>query len=105
MMRAEEFMLVVMVDIWVKEGTEQAFGDATRENVTHSRTEPGIAAFDLLVDPGDPAHFMLVEVYRDAAAPAAHKETAHYQRWRATVEAMMKRPRSSAKWETLDAGY
>lgn len=98
-------MLVVMVDVTVKDGMEWAFRDATLDNVAHSRKEVGIAAFDLLVDPINPAHFMLVEVYRDASAPALHKETAHYQRWRDSVETMMKVPRSSTKWETLDAGY
>lgn len=98
-------MLVVMVDILVKDGAETAFRDASVENVKQSRTEPGIAAFDLLEDPANPAHFMLVEVYRDAGAPASHKETAHYLLWRATVEDMMRVPRCATKWETLDARY
>jgi quinol monooxygenase YgiN len=98
-------MLVVMVDVKVKAGSEAAFVTATAENAKNSRLEPGIAAFDVLVDPNDGTHFTLIEVYRDAQAPAAHKHTAHYEIWRSTVEPMMREPRSSQKWETLDAKY
>ena len=41
---------------------------------------------------------VLVEVYRDEAAAAAHKDTAHYQRWRDAVAPMMARPRQSARY-------
>ncbi|MBL7017270.1 MAG: antibiotic biosynthesis monooxygenase, partial [Kiritimatiellales bacterium] len=33
--------------------------------------------------------------------PVAHKETAHYAKWRDTVADMMAVPRSSIKFETL----
>jgi quinol monooxygenase YgiN len=32
----------------------------------------------------DASKFVLVEVYKDAAAPGKHKETAHYATWRDT---------------------
>jgi quinol monooxygenase YgiN len=51
---------------------------------------------------------VLVEVYRTAAAPAAHKETAHYATWRDTVAPMMASPRSSVKFANVfpdDAGW
>jgi quinol monooxygenase YgiN len=98
-------MLVVMVDVKVKPGTEGAFVTATTENAKNSRQESGIAAFDVLVDPNDSTHFTLIEVYRDAQAPALHKQTAHYETWRSTVESMMREPRSSQKWQTVDAEY
>ena len=43
---------------------------------------------------------MLVEVYRDAEASAAHKETPHYATWRDTVADMMARPRESTKFDS-----
>jgi autoinducer 2-degrading protein len=43
----------------------------------------------------------VVEVYRDADAPAEHKKTAHYQTWRDTVAEMMAEPRSSVKYDTI----
>ena len=60
--------------------------------------EPGIARFDVVQDTADPTHFVLVEAYRTADAPAAHKETAHYALWRDTVADMMAEPRSSVKF-------
>ena len=51
----------------------------------NSIQEPGIARFDVVQQTDDPTRFVLVEVYRDADAPARHKETAHYQTWRDTV--------------------
>jgi quinol monooxygenase YgiN len=41
---------------------------------------------------------VLVEIYRSADAPAAHKETDHYKRWRDTVADMMAEPRTSKKY-------
>jgi quinol monooxygenase YgiN len=56
----------------------------------------------------DATRFVLVEVYRTPAAPAAHKETAHYALWRDTVAPMMADPRTSVKYASLfpaDAGW
>jgi len=94
-------MLAVHVNIQVKPDSIDAFIAATEENARNSLQEPGIARFDFVQDRDDPGHFMLVEVYKDAAAPAAHKETAHYAQWRDTVADMMAAPRASIKFETL----
>ena len=46
--------------------------------------------------PDDPTRFVLVEVYRNAEAPAQHKATAHYQAWAAVALDMMAEPRTRA---------
>ena len=72
------------------------------KNARHSAQEEGVARFDVLQDKDDPSQFVLVEVYKDAdRAPVAHKETAHYQEWRATVADMMAEPRSARKFDNL----
>ncbi len=63
-----------------------------------SREEPGIARFDVLSDRAEPTHVVLVEIYRDEAAAAAHKDTSHYQRWRDTVAPMMARAREATRY-------
>lgn len=88
-------LLVVHVDIAVVPDQVEAFLAATDANATASRQESGILRFDVLLDRVDPAHVVLVEVYRDAAAAAEHKETPHYATWRDTVAPMMARPRTS----------
>lgn len=97
-------MLIVHVHARVKPEFIEAFRQATAENARHSVREPGIARFDVLQREDDPAQFVLVEVYRNAAAPAAHKETAHYQAWRDTVAGMMAEPRASVKFANVFPG-
>lgn len=91
-------MLVVHVHVRVKPECVEAFKAATLANARASVQEPGIAAFDVVQQADDPTRFVLVEAYRTPAAPAAHKETAHYATWRDTVATMMAEPRASVKF-------
>jgi quinol monooxygenase YgiN len=94
-------MLVVHVSVHVKAGCVEAFTAASLENARQSVREPGIARFDVVQQEDDPTRFVLVEAYRTPTAPAAHKETAHYQLWRDTVAPMMAEPRSSVKFANV----
>jgi autoinducer 2-degrading protein len=94
-------MLVVHVHVHVKSEYVEAFKAATLENARHSVQEPGCAGFDVVQHQDDPAKFVLVEAYRTADSPAAHKETKHYQVWRDTVASMMAEPRTSVKYSNL----
>jgi (4S)-4-hydroxy-5-phosphonooxypentane-2,3-dione isomerase len=61
--------------------------------------EPGIARFDFLEQQDDSTRYVLIEAYRSPEAAAAHKETAHYAKWRDTVASMMAEPRQSVKYK------
>lgn len=101
-------MLVVHVHVHVKPECVAAFKTATLANAAASVREPGIARFDVTQQSDDPARFVLVEAYRTADAPAAHKATAHYAAWRDAVETMMAEPRRSVKYANVfpdDAGW
>ena len=91
-------MYVVCVDVFVKAGHEQDFIAATEQNHRGSLQESGALRFDVLQGLEDPTRFFLYEVYRDAAALDAHKQTEHYQTWRDTVAAWMARPRQGTKY-------
>jgi (4S)-4-hydroxy-5-phosphonooxypentane-2,3-dione isomerase len=93
--------IVVHVTVRVKPESVDAFRDATLVNARASVTEPGIARFDVLQDRDVPTTFVLVEIYRSAEAPAAHKETEHYKRWRDTVAEMMAEPRTSRRYASV----
>jgi (4S)-4-hydroxy-5-phosphonooxypentane-2,3-dione isomerase len=93
--------IVVHVTVRVKPEAVDAFREATLVNARASVTEPGIARFDVLQDRDTPTTFVLVEIYRSADAPAAHKETEHYKRWRDTVADMMAEPRTSLKYVSV----
>jgi len=94
-------MLIVHVHVQVKPECVAAFQTATLLNARLSRLELGVLGFDVLQSADDPATFVFVEIYRDAAAAAAHKETPHYPVWRDTVAPMMAQPRSSVKFTRL----
>lgn len=91
-------MLVVHVHVRVKPEFVEAFKVASLANAQASVREPGIARFDVVQQADDPTRFVLIEAYRTAAAPAAHKETAHYAAWRDAVAPMMAEPRTSVKF-------
>ncbi len=91
-------MLIVHVHIRVKPESINDFVEATRENARNSISEPGIARFDVVQQSDDPAKFVLVEVYRNLGAPAEHKRTSHYAKWRDTVAGMMAEPRWSIQF-------
>ncbi|MFM8331814.1 MAG: antibiotic biosynthesis monooxygenase, partial [Candidatus Methylumidiphilus sp.] len=74
---------------------------ATRANHEASIQEPGNRRFDVLQDPQDPTRFILYEAYASAEDAAAHKQTAHYARWRDTVADMMASPRQGVPMRGL----
>ena len=94
-------MLIVHVHVHVKPECLEAFRQATLDNARNSVREPGIARFDVTQQADDPTRFTLVEAYRTAEAPAAHKATAHYARWRDAVADMMAEPRTAVKYANL----
>jgi len=94
-------MLVIHVHVHVKPDCVEAFKEATRLNARLSLLELGVLHFDVLQQQDDPDRFVLVEIYRDAEAVAAHKETLHYPVWRDAVAPMMAEPRFSVKFDKL----
>jgi quinol monooxygenase YgiN len=89
------------VNVRIKPELVSDFLVATLENARLSVQEPGIARFDVLQDKTRPDVFVLNEVYRTADAPAQHKTTTHYQKWRDAVADMMAEPRSSVQFTNL----
>ena len=94
-------MYIVHVHVHVKPEWVEAFREATIENGSQSVREAGIARFDVIQQKDDPTRFVLAEAYRDEAAQAAHRETAHYAKWRDTVAAMMAEPRQPTKYSNV----
>jgi len=97
-------MQIVHVHVKVKPEFVEAFKQATIENANNSVKEPGITRFDVIQQTDDPTKFILIEVYKTAHAPGAHKETAHYRRWRDTVMKMMSEPRQGIKYNNIFPG-
>jgi (4S)-4-hydroxy-5-phosphonooxypentane-2,3-dione isomerase len=91
-------VVVVHVHVHVKPDAIESFRAASLTNASSSVREPGVARFDVIQETEDPTRFVLVEVYRDAAAVLAHKETAHYREWRDAVAPLMAEPRTAKKY-------
>jgi autoinducer 2-degrading protein len=94
-------MLVVHVQVRVRAGRVEEFLAATLTNARASLGEPGVLRFDVIQDQADPAHVVLVEVYRDGDASVAHKLTPHYATWRDAVAEMMAEPRASTRFSAV----
>ncbi len=94
-------MNIVLVHVHVKPEFVDAFKQASVENASNSVKEDGIARFDVIQQNDDPTRFILVEVYKDVEAAAAHKETAHYVKWRDIVAEMMAEPRQGIKYTNI----
>jgi autoinducer 2-degrading protein len=97
-------MHVAIVHIHASAEHLDAFLAATLANQAASCREPGNLRFDVLQAPDDPTRLLLYEAYVDAAAAAAHKETAHYLAWRETVADWFVEPRVGVPWTPLAVG-
>ena len=86
-------MIVTCVMVKVKEGNTDGFIQASTENHQSSVQEPGNIRFDVLQVKDDPTRFILYEAYESEEAAQAHKETAHYLKWKETVADWMAQPR------------
>lgn len=94
-------MHILIVQARVKPEFIDAFKQATAINAENSAREPGVARFDFVQQQDDPSKFVLYECYRDAAAPAKHKETAHYIAWVEKVSHMFEEPRTRALYTNV----
>lgn len=97
-------MLIIHVHVRVKPEAVEAFKALTLKNAHASVREPGVARFDVVQEESDPSRFLLVEVYRNEAAPAEHKQTPHYAEWRDGVTEMMAEPRTSVRYKNVFPG-
>ena len=91
-------MIIVNVFVSVKPEMTEEFIKATKENAKNSINEPGIIRFDFIRQADSSSDFLLVEAYKNEDAISRHKQTAHYNIWKNTVENMMSAPRKSIKY-------
>jgi (4S)-4-hydroxy-5-phosphonooxypentane-2,3-dione isomerase len=92
--------LVNVVEYDIVPGQIDAYLAALKENGAATVKEPGCHEFNILVSQKDPNHVLIFEVYNDAAAAQAHRETDHFKKYAATTKDMIAkreaRPFSSA---------
>jgi autoinducer 2-degrading protein len=75
-------VIVLLVTMHVKQEHLSEFLDLARYNAHHATAdEPGCLRFDIVQDRDDPTCFRFYEVYKDDAALATHRQTAHFKRY------------------------
>lgn len=95
-------LVVVVVQLKVQPEHLEAFKQLTLENARATlREEPGALRFDVVQEVEDPTRFVLYEAYRGPEDHAAHRETAHYKRWRDAAPDMLAEPRTSKRYVNL----
>lgn len=77
--------LIVVASINAKPGHEATVRAALERVVPHSRAEAGCLRYDLHVEVADPARFVMLEAWKDAAALAEHEATPHFHELVATI--------------------
>lgn len=64
---------------------------AIREHIeTAIRVEPGVLVLYAVSEKDSPARIRVFEIYRDTDAYKAHLESAHFEKYKATTEKMVK---------------
>lgn len=94
-------MIVTIVHIEVLPDHIDSFIRASTENHLESVKESGNLRFDLLQSDDYPGRFVLYEAYDSGSAAAAHKETAHYLKWREKVAPWMAKAREGIRYTGL----
>lgn len=70
--------LIVVATITAKEGNEVLVREALERVVPPSRVEAGCLRYDLNIDLGNHASFVMLEAWRDQDALDAHEATPHF---------------------------
>jgi (4S)-4-hydroxy-5-phosphonooxypentane-2,3-dione isomerase len=77
------------VDLVIIPSEMSKFVEAIKENGANAVKEPGCREFNILVLNNRPNHVFLFEVYDNAAALDAHRNTEHYKKYQATTANMV----------------
>lgn len=94
-------MITTIVYVSVIEGMAEDFIEATIKNHEQSVKENGNRRFDILQNGEDENAFVLYEAYDSEDDANAHKETAHYLKWRESVAPMMAEARKGVRYNVI----
>ena len=79
-------MRAIIAYLTIKPGREAEFRDKmTAQAKRCLANEAGCLQFDVAQDPKNPTRFVMLEVYKDDAAIAAHQESQHFKDYRPVV--------------------
>jgi quinol monooxygenase YgiN len=81
----------IMAILSARPGKAEALLDLLHAMRPQCHAEPGNLRWDIWRDSADPERFVLDELYVDAAAAAAHRQTPHFQDYAGRVNDLAER--------------
>ena len=82
---------VRVAEIEIDSAQLEPYNAAVKEQIEAAvRLEPGVLALYSVADEENPAHIFVFEMYADVDAYKAHLETAHFKKYKATTQNMVK---------------
>ena len=84
-----EGLYINAVDLVIVPSEMPKFLEAIRENGANAVKEPGCRMFNIAVQQSNPNHVFLFEVYDNAAALDAHRQTPHFKKFAETTKSMV----------------
>jgi quinol monooxygenase YgiN len=82
---------VQVAEIEIVPGQLDAYKAAVTEQIeTATRVEPGVLVLYAVSEKDDPSRVRVFEIYRDVEAYRSHLETAHFRKYKATTEKMVR---------------
>ena len=81
----------IVAILTARTGKADALRDLLHNMLAPSRAEPGNLRYDLWIDQAEPGRFVLDELYADADALAAHRASAHFQIYLASINNLAER--------------
>jgi len=90
-MAQQKNQMVRLAKIVVDPAQLEQYNIALKEQMTTAiRLEPGVLTYYAVADKAEPSHITILEIYADTAAYKAHIETSHFEKYKETVQHMVK---------------
>src|ERR1700761_1466432 len=90
-MAQQKNQMVRLAKIQVDPAQLEQYNKALKEQMTTAvSVEPGVLTYYAVADKNDPSRITILEIYADTAAYKSHIETAHFKKYKETVQHMVK---------------
>jgi quinol monooxygenase YgiN len=87
----EDSRVVRLAELTIDPMQLEAYRTALKEEIEASiRVEPGVLTLNAVAVKGHPEQIRIFETYRDQAAYEAHLQTAHFKKYKAATQGMVK---------------
>jgi quinol monooxygenase YgiN len=84
--------MVRLAKIQVDPAQLEQYNKALKEQMTTAvSVEPGVITYYAVAGKNNPSHITILEIYADTAAYKLHIETAHFKKYKETVQHMVNR--------------